>query len=213
MQKTAIVVCLLTCSSLLWAKPKHKTYLAQPAQLFNAALMVARTHHVVTYVDRRDLTFTFETGGSLFTTGFVCNAFITPKGRNHAVLNLNVQKKNGATFAWGAGGRLANNFFKWVRNALISGNYPHPAPAATPAPALNTVAPSQSIAGAPPANTARPLTDADIIALSKAGLPPGVILAKIHNSPDDFNTGVKALIQLKKAGVSDSVIQAMTMAK
>ncbi len=205
MQKTAVLLCLLACSSLLWAKPKHKTYAARPAQLFNAALMVARTHHVVTYVDRKDLTFTFETGGSLFTTGFVCNAFITPKGRRHAVLNLNVQKKNGASFAWGAGGRLAKNFFKWVRNALISGNYPHPAPAPAAA--------GQTAAGPQPAGNARPLTNADVIALSKAGLPASVILAKIRNSPDDFNTGVKALIQLKKAGVSDVVIQAMATAK
>jgi hypothetical protein len=50
------------------------------------------------------------------------------------------------------------------------------------------------------------LTNADIIAMRRAGLSEEVILAKIRNSPADFRTGTQDLIQLKEAGLSDAAI-------
>lgn len=56
----------------------------------------------------------------------------------------------------------------------------------------------------------RPLTNDDIIRMSKANLPESVILTKVRTSPRKFDTSIDALIALKEAGVSDAVIQAMT---
>ncbi len=53
------------------------------------------------------------------------------------------------------------------------------------------------------------LTNSDILKLVAAGLPDSVILAKIRGSTARFNTDADSLIQLKEAGVSDSVLEAM----
>ena len=53
------------------------------------------------------------------------------------------------------------------------------------------------------------LTNADILALAGAGLGPEVILAKIRTSKPQFDTSTNALIELKKAGLSQDVITEM----
>lgn len=57
------------------------------------------------------------------------------------------------------------------------------------------------------------MTNADVLALAKAGLPAEVILAKIRTASDNFDTSTSALAQLKGAGVADSVILAMVEAQ
>jgi Domain of unknown function (DUF4410) len=66
-----------------------------------------------------------------------------------------------------------------------------------------------AIATAAVAQAPRRLTNADVIALQKAGLAPAVILAKIQASPAAFDTSTKALAQLHADGVPQSVILAM----
>ncbi|MGH9471107.1 MAG: hypothetical protein ACRD2H_02270 [Terriglobales bacterium] len=53
----------------------------------------------------------------------------------------------------------------------------------------------------------------DVVALTKTGLAPEVIEAKIHGSACAFDTSVTALDQLKSAGVAQPVIAAMVGAK
>lgn len=53
------------------------------------------------------------------------------------------------------------------------------------------------------------LTNDSVIAMKKAGLSDGVILAKIRSSQAKFDVGTQALVTLKQAGVSDPVIEAM----
>src|SRR5947199_8306501 len=100
-----------------FAKPKKKTYNNKPDELFAAALRTARERHVVTYVDEKMLMFTFQTGHSFFTKGFVANASIEPQDENRATLIINVQTKDGEA-AWGAGDRMADKFFDQVREEL-----------------------------------------------------------------------------------------------
>ncbi len=57
------------------------------------------------------------------------------------------------------------------------------------------------------------LTNADIVLMSKAGIPTNVIIAKIKRSPSDFDTSPQALVALKDARVSDAVIMTMVEAK
>ena len=55
----------------------------------------------------------------------------------------------------------------------------------------------------------KPLTNDDIISLAKAGLSEAVIVSVIQKSPTQFDLGPEALIKLREAGVSNTVIEAM----
>lgn len=110
----AIVALLLPI--LAQAEPKKKTYNNSADQLFQAALRTARERHVVTFVDEKNLMFTFETGRSITSEGFVCNASVEPQGEDKATLIVNVQTKKG--FSWGAGDRMADKFYSQVADEL-----------------------------------------------------------------------------------------------
>lgn len=98
------------------AKPKKKTYNNSSEQLFTAALRTARERHVVTYVNEKMLMFTFETGRSITSEGFVANASIEPEAEGKATLIINVQNKKG--LSWGAGDRMADKFYEQVTEEL-----------------------------------------------------------------------------------------------
>ena len=53
------------------------------------------------------------------------------------------------------------------------------------------------------------LTNVDVLQMQKAGLSEEIILSKIGTSTANFNTGTQDLIQLKDAGVTDNIINAM----
>jgi tetratricopeptide (TPR) repeat protein len=63
-----------------------------------------------------------------------------------------------------------------------------------------------------PTASTQGLTNDDVIKLVQAKLPDSVILAKIKSSNSDFDTSPDALIKLKRAGVSDSLLQAIVEA-
>jgi len=98
------------------AKPKKKIYNNSPEQVFLAAVRTARERHVVTYVDEKMLMFTFETGRSFTSEGFVANASVEPEGTDKATLIINVQNKKG--MSWGAGDRMADKFYDQVSEEL-----------------------------------------------------------------------------------------------
>ena len=98
------------------AKPKKKTYNNSPEQVFLAAVRTARERHVVTYVDEKMLMFTFETGRSVMSEGFVATGSVEPEGTDKATLIINVQNKKG--MSWGAGDRMADKFYQQVADEL-----------------------------------------------------------------------------------------------
>jgi hypothetical protein len=53
------------------------------------------------------------------------------------------------------------------------------------------------------------LTNTEIVEMTRAGLGTAIIVQKIASSDANFNISAKALIELKKAGVQDEVIQAL----
>jgi hypothetical protein len=53
------------------------------------------------------------------------------------------------------------------------------------------------------------LTNTEIVEMARAGLGAAIIVQKINSSGANFDISAKALIELKKAGVSDEVIQAV----
>jgi len=118
MLKRLLVISLLfaVCLPVL-AKPKKKMYGNGATDLFTAAVRTARERHVVTYVDEKMLMFTFQTGRSFFSRGFVANASIEPQDEEHAILIINVQTRDGDT-AFGAGDRMVDKFFDQVKEEL-----------------------------------------------------------------------------------------------
>ncbi|HEX8733755.1 MAG TPA: hypothetical protein VF721_00395 [Pyrinomonadaceae bacterium] len=53
------------------------------------------------------------------------------------------------------------------------------------------------------------LTNADIVEMTRAGLGAPIIMQKISSTGANFDISAKALIELKKAGAADEVIQAV----
>ena len=56
------------------------------------------------------------------------------------------------------------------------------------------------------------LTNESIVSMVKGGLSEAVVLARIRSGPANFDTSTTSLVALKKAGVSDKVIEAMVSA-
>src|SRR5262245_4809674 len=71
-----------------------------------------------------------------------------------------------------------------------------------------TRAPSASVAAAPDET----LTNDAVIAMVKGGLGEGLIIAKIRSTPSSFDLRSDALVAMKQAGVSDSVLEVMMTA-
>jgi hypothetical protein len=111
------VLLLFTVCLPVVAKPKKKLYGNDAVELFNAALRTARERHVVTYVDEKMLMFTFQTGRSVLSHGFVANASIEPQDDHRATLVINVQTRDGQV-AFGAGDRMVDKFFDQVKDTL-----------------------------------------------------------------------------------------------
>ncbi len=57
------------------------------------------------------------------------------------------------------------------------------------------------------------MTNDEVIALSKAGLSPGIIIGKIRSGKSNFDLSTDALIKLKQSGVSDDIVATMLEAK
>jgi hypothetical protein len=112
----AVIAAVALLPIFAHAEPKKKVYNNSADQVFNAALRTARERHVVTYVDEKTLMFTFETGRSVTSEGFVANAAVEPEGDNKATLIINVQTKKG--FSWGAGSRMTDKFYEQVADEL-----------------------------------------------------------------------------------------------
>jgi len=66
--------------------------------------------------------------------------------------------------------------------------------------------------GALPALAQEVLTNDSVTSMVKGGLSEAVVLARIRSSPANFDTSTTSLLALKKAGVSDKVIEAMVTA-
>jgi hypothetical protein len=63
------------------------------------------------------------------------------------------------------------------------------------------------------AQTQKPLTNADILNMTKQGFNPSLIVKDIQTSTTDFDTSPQALIDLKNASVDGAVMEAMLSAQ
>ena len=116
-----ISLSLLPCTLL--AKPKVKTFDNSSDEVYLAAVRTARTKHVVTFTDDKNHMFTFETGTSGLSYGFVANASVESGADRKSRLTNNVQHKNNgknASFSFGARDRMADKFFEQVDEELAN---------------------------------------------------------------------------------------------
>ena len=80
-------------------------------------------------------------------------------------------------------------------------------------PVLILLALTASAASNLPAQTQKPLTNADVLSMTKQGLDSAVVVKEIQSSDTAFDTSPEALIDLKNAGVDKSVMEAMLSAQ
>lgn len=73
---------------------------------------------------------------------------------------------------------------------------------------LSTVCAAENVPGNS-TNSLTLLTNSDVIEMVKAGLDNEVIIAKIENSPVDFDVSTKGLIDLKNANVPSQIVSVM----
>ncbi|HXC46786.1 MAG TPA: hypothetical protein VNU20_00745 [Candidatus Sulfotelmatobacter sp.] len=62
------------------------------------------------------------------------------------------------------------------------------------------------------AQTEKPLTNADVLTMTKQGFAPSLIVKAIQTSSTSFDVSAQALVELKNAGVDQSVMEAMLAA-
>jgi hypothetical protein len=63
------------------------------------------------------------------------------------------------------------------------------------------------------AQTQKPLTNSDIVNMTKQGFDAGLIVKAIQSSSTNFDVSAQALVELKNAGVHQSVMEAMLSAQ
>ena len=63
------------------------------------------------------------------------------------------------------------------------------------------------------AQTQKPLTNADVISMTKQSIDPSLMVKDIQSSATDFDTSPQSLIELKNAGVDKTVMDAMLTAQ
>jgi hypothetical protein len=145
-----LFVVALLIPSIAAAKPKKKTYGNAPQDVFSAALKTARDRHVVTFVDEKNMLFTFKTGESMFSGGFIANATVEP-APGGSTLTINVQKKDGGGLEFDAGDRMADKFFEQVTQELAGESAQAAAvkPAAAPVVVPDSVVAAQVPSSAP----------------------------------------------------------------
>jgi hypothetical protein len=95
-------------------------------------------------------------------------------------------------------------------------------PTSTTEPSAGAISPAHKKSGAaastttisPPSADSQSavLRNKDVVDMASAGLPPGVLIAKIKTSACEFDTSPEGLKELKSTGVDDSVILAMVEA-
>jgi hypothetical protein len=115
----AISAALILAQLPAFARPKRKEYDNSAAQVFDAAIRTARARHVVTYVEEKRMMFTFETGRSSLSSGFIANASVEAESETKSALVINVQhKESGDGFSFNAGDRMADKFYEQVTEEL-----------------------------------------------------------------------------------------------
>jgi hypothetical protein len=103
------------------AGSKNKTFNVPADVLYESAVQTAANTEKLTSSDEGHKRFSFRTGASMSSWGLIVNAVVREQSGNSSELVLDIQNSDSRQmYSWGAGGRVADDFFKKVEIALGS---------------------------------------------------------------------------------------------
>lgn len=114
-----IISCLILVGTLLAdEKPyvkkgdKERIYAVSFDKLYSAALKTAAEGNVIEFNDEKNGVITYRSGKSFTSWGFRISITLTAVDQTHTRIKLVTQMVDKQIFAWGAGGRTVDKFFK-----------------------------------------------------------------------------------------------------
>ncbi len=102
------------------AGSKDKSFAVPADVLYDAAVHTAAHEHKLTSSEGDRRRFSFRTGATGASWGLVVKAHVESLSETSSRLILVIENNSNQTFSWGAGGRMADDFFKAVETALAS---------------------------------------------------------------------------------------------
>lgn len=125
---TVIMIALLTQVAIAQDGNKDKLYEKKSDKeriykitfepLWSAAIQAAKEHFTVDQIHKEEGIFTFTSGAGFTTHGFNVNVTFTKDDEDGTRIKLNFHKRKAQLFSWGAGGNIADKFFKSLDAAL-----------------------------------------------------------------------------------------------
>lgn len=122
----ALVILLLAVSAAVGDDKKEKeddktkVFDAPYEKVWEAAIASANANFVIEHSEKESGILNFHSGMSMASNGFRCGVVVTKTDDGKVRVQLNTQKK-AQLFAWGAGGRIADKFFKGMTKYLKEG--------------------------------------------------------------------------------------------
>jgi hypothetical protein len=109
----------LSVARPLAGESKSKTFHESIEKTWTACVRAAGEKFTIIHTDKESWILTFSTGTSLTSSGFTCGVNLVKVDDQSTQVILNPQK-NKQLFAWGAGGRISEKFFRAVEEYLSS---------------------------------------------------------------------------------------------
>jgi hypothetical protein len=97
---------------------KERIYKVEFEPLWIAAIAAAKEHFTVDQIHKEEGLFTFTSGAGFTTHGFNVNVAFSKDEEGGTRIKLNFYKRKAQLFSWGAGGNIADKFFKSLDEAL-----------------------------------------------------------------------------------------------
>lgn len=97
---------------------KERIYRVGFEPLWRAAIEAAKEHFTVDQIHKEEGLFTFNSGAGFTTHGFDVNVSFSKDDEGGTRIKLNFHKKKAQLFSWGAGGNIADKFFKELDKKL-----------------------------------------------------------------------------------------------
>jgi len=152
LSRRSIAAALLLIPIMVFGKPKRREFNNSAAEVYAAAVGVAKEHKMLLSTDDPNLKFTFDTGRSSVTMGFIGHASVESLPGGRAALVIDLERKNkDEGLDLGTGAHMTDRFFAWV-----AANLPTPTPVPSTPPAASSPAAPAAVESAAPAHPATP---------------------------------------------------------
>lgn len=96
---------------------RERVYFVPYDRLWSASIAAAKEEFSIADTNEKDGYFSFESGAGFTSTGFSVSVALIKVEDGKTRIKLSLQKKS-SKFAWGAGGRVTDKFFKTLDRIL-----------------------------------------------------------------------------------------------